>query len=86
MPFTAVFDAQGDRKLQDDKSKMLSLPAKEIHINDIVVVEALIRRYTKAVDKSDSPWNTWKAKFELKCVSLLQKGITVNEEHKDIAV
>ncbi|KAG8218617.1 hypothetical protein J3R82DRAFT_4281 [Butyriboletus roseoflavus] len=86
MPFSAVFNAEGHKKLLDDKSKMQSLPAKEIRVNDIVVVEVFVRRYTKATDKSDNPWNSWRAKFELKCVSLLHRCVSASENHEDIAV
>jgi hypothetical protein len=85
IPFAAICNARGEKKLLNDKGKMLSLPAKEVHVNDLVV-ETLIRRYTKAADKSDDPWNSWRAKFELKCFSLLHTVTGTDEEHKDIAV
>jgi hypothetical protein len=51
-----------------------------------VVIEALVRQYTKAANKADNPWNSWKAKFELKCVSLLYRFVSETEEHEEIAV
>jgi hypothetical protein len=59
MPFAAIYNARGEKKLLNDKSKMLSLPVKEVHVNDLVVVETLVRHYTKVADKSDDPWNSW---------------------------
>lgn len=65
---------------------MQSLPAKEIRVNDIVIVEAHVRRYTKAADKTDNAWKAWKAKFELKCLSLLHRFDAATEDHEEIAV
>lgn len=66
-----VFDAERNKKLLDDKSKMQCMCPKEIRINDIVLVKAAVHQYTKATKQLDNPWSLWRIKFELKCVSLL---------------
>ncbi|KAH0834842.1 hypothetical protein J3R83DRAFT_10462 [Lanmaoa asiatica] len=54
-PSTAVFDAQGEQKLLDEKGKPQSLPAKESRVNNITIVKAHIRYTRKPRTKPTTP-------------------------------
>ncbi|KAL6299055.1 hypothetical protein BKA93DRAFT_753694 [Sparassis latifolia] len=77
VPFTNVFDAKEKFK---PKNQMKRLSAPEITMNDIVLVEAHIRRFKTTSSSGDrTGWKAWRTKFELLAVSQLL-AVPTNED------
>lgn len=76
MPFDEVYDA---RKTLRPKRDMKKLEVNVLKPNDIVLVEALVRRYAPRTDGYPKPsasagWTSWKTFFELNSISLIVKA------------
>lgn len=73
--FDQVYDA---RKALRAKRDMKKLEVGFIKTNDIVLVEALIRRYVPREDNKKVPpgWPYWKCTFDLTAISVLLKAPT----------
>lgn len=74
--FNEVYDARNALRTKRDMKK---LDVGFIKTNDIVLVEALIRRYVPKEDNNRKPppgWPFWKSTFDLTAISLLLKAPT----------
>ena len=87
-PFPRVYDAR--KKYSGVKSNMPRLPAEEIRVGDIVLIEMSVTRWPvvdppkstqEAKEREDmrkaklrAPWTKWKVDLRLEAVSLVFQG------------
>ncbi|KAF8550784.1 hypothetical protein OG21DRAFT_1487490 [Imleria badia] len=77
VPFNAVYD--GHEHFSNLKEEMTAIPSGQLNLNDIVLVESRICRWSTKKDTTEKGWSEWGVKLDLLCVSLLHVAVWPDE-------